>query len=567
MYISIRVTDAWMRYIRTLSNQFTLVFLFFSLVYFFWAIYSSSTPPTLSNDSKALDLRGHLLFDTICSELPSLSESPELTQLFCGLEKERLLAPHAHNRTAVVRDTSRIRYFAQRDLPGWQIFYESLGFTVYEPLFELAPPDRGSYDVLLCMGLVLQDQSCVHPEDYPKLAVGQRVSQFYGMRQVLWRKDSFCRTMKSVFSRAPKHISSDFLFDCWVLPNDLGSMRETMQNDPNGLWIAKPRSRGEGKGIMIVRNLGDLYDNNLLGSVVQPYMDRVLLIEGRKFDLRTYVLVTSVSPLRAYFYKEGLVRLAPELYNKTGNAKTKILTNTSIGKLVADINDIVWMYRDLRKYLRKQGFDDERLFERVEEVIVKTLLAGEVGFQKLYQETFPGYMCENCFQLLGVDVIIDEDLNPKVIEVNGIPSMQLSHDLGVKPDTSKPYTATKFGLLKDTLNILYQPNIQPYRFQYLLERLKIGFSLPAHLCKEEHQLCLTQKELAFLVSSQREFAAKGQYKRIYPCSKGSVYTPFLKHTQRLIKRTAIDKNQLTTYKLHHLLTRIEIFNTQLNPST
>ena len=66
---------------------------------------------------------------------------------------------------------------------------------------------------------------------------------------------------------------------------------------------------------------------------MQRYIHNPMLIDGRKFDLRLYVLVTSMEPLRVYLFEEGLVRLSTKKYSlRNLRSRFTHLTNYSINK-------------------------------------------------------------------------------------------------------------------------------------------------------------------------------------------------------------------------------------------
>ena len=101
----------------------------------------------------------------------------------------------------------------------------------------------------------------------------------------------------------------------------------------NKFFILKPTASSCGRGIKVVS--GQQKISNREETIASVYIDIPLLINGKKFDMRMYVLVTSFHPLRIYFYNEGLARFATEDYSNDANVlKNKFvhLTNFSINK-------------------------------------------------------------------------------------------------------------------------------------------------------------------------------------------------------------------------------------------
>ena len=73
-------------------------------------------------------------------------------------------------------------------------------------------------------------------------------------------------------------------------------------------WIMKPLTKSRGKGITIVNEMAEVVSGEPM--VMQRYLKNPLLLNGYKFDMRIFVLVTSVNPLEAFVYKEGFGRFS-----------------------------------------------------------------------------------------------------------------------------------------------------------------------------------------------------------------------------------------------------------------
>ena len=102
---------------------------------------------------------------------------------------------------------------------------------------------------------------------------------------------------------------------------------EEYRKNPSSTWIMKPCGKSQGAGIFLINKLSKLkkwsresrtvFNPNLVKEsyVIGRYIENPLLMGGRKFDLRLYVLVTSFRPLKVYLYKHGFGRFCTAKYD------------------------------------------------------------------------------------------------------------------------------------------------------------------------------------------------------------------------------------------------------------
>ena len=127
-----------------------------------------------------------------------------------------------------------------------------------------------------------------------------------------------------------------FIPKTYILPNEFVYLEEDMKRNSKTQWIVKPAASSQGRGIFVTSNFAEIPRNDKQ-YVVSEYIASPLLFNGYKFDLRIYVAVTSVNPLRMYIYEEGLTRFATSKYTDVVGSNRKAnnyahLTNFSINK-------------------------------------------------------------------------------------------------------------------------------------------------------------------------------------------------------------------------------------------
>jgi tubulin--tyrosine ligase like protein 10 len=168
----------------------------------------------------------------------------------------------------------------------------------------------------------------------------------------------------------------------------------------------------------------NLLAKELREIVVQKYIENPLLIDGRKFDIRAYMIVVCMKPYLV-LYQPGYVRMSLNPYTTENFAKDKIthLTNNSVQKnhpdyknlkekSIISIDSLVENIIAMGKIQSKEEYG-VKVDKKIQEImsliftVIKDKLDRKFG----------------CFELFGFDFLLDDNLNPYLIEINTNPAI------------------------------------------------------------------------------------------------------------------------------------------------
>jgi tubulin polyglutamylase TTLL6/13 len=284
---------------------------------------------------------------------------------------------------------------------------------------------------------LLWTDHAVPPERLSKMQHYQKINHFPGMYSIS-RKNYLAMNL----SKLKKKFQDDYNFypKTWLYPSDSAEIKTFLQSTKDGFLIVKPEASCQGRGIFLTKRFENIDINGKF--VVQEYMKNPFLIDGLKFDLRIYVLVTGCSPLRIFVHEDGLTRLATQEYLKPNASNIEDmwmhLTNYAVNKNNPNFiqNENKGHKRSLKstfEYLQQAGFDVELLKNQIDDAIIKTLCSIQPTLSHHYKSCQPEDLSNSmCFELLGFDVILDNKAKPFILEVNHTPSFSTDSPLDWK---------------------------------------------------------------------------------------------------------------------------------------
>ncbi len=229
----------------------------------------------------------------------------------------------------------------------------------------------------------------------------------------------------------------------WIIDEDKNKFIK--EYDKNKTYIVKKNIQRQ-NGLKIYNNLDKILEHfdeqgKYPSVIVQELLQDPYLIDGRKINLRVYVLATKIKDkFSIYVYNDGFMYYTAEKFISNSLDPKVNITTGYIDRHVYEVNPLT--HQDFRKYLIKTH--DEKTadlcFNNIYDLIknIFGVFLKKIGnMDKLYNNLK--------FQLFGVDVAVDNLFNAKIMEVNKGP------DLGGK---DKRDSDLKHNMVRNIFNIV-----------------------------------------------------------------------------------------------------------------
>ena len=191
----------------------------------------------------------------------------------------------------------------------------------------------------------------------------------------------------------------------------IGNFYYNEEKGYENMWILKPINMSRSMDMLITDNLKEIIRAVETGpKICQKYFCNPFLMNNKKFDLRFIIAVKSLLPLELYFYEKMFwIRSANKDYNKESlsfddyEVHFTVMNYSKFG--MQTIYD-----KDFIKYLKERNIEWGPIYQKLRTKVKNVMLMA----------------CKDCPQMInfnsraiyGLDAMLDDQLEPHIIEIN-----------------------------------------------------------------------------------------------------------------------------------------------------
>jgi len=228
--------------------------------------------------------------------------------------------------------------------------------------------------------------------------------------------------------------------------------------DTSNLWIVKPGAMSRGRGITIQTKLSEILQCCQSTSesngrwVVQKYIERPLLMNNYKFDIRQWFVVDGWNPLRIWMYKDAYLRFGAKKYSTTDMSRVRHVCNYAVQVKHTSAPEI-WSNDQFEAwYFTKFNIPNvwtAQVWPQIVDIVTYVMLSAlESGDMEAAVDM------SKSFELYGGDFMLTADESGKIkvwlAEINSCPLMQVNASCDVFGELCR-------NVLEDTLDLVISP--------------------------------------------------------------------------------------------------------------
>lgn len=323
-----------------------------------------------------------------------------------------------------------------------------------------------SWNLLICLSSrKAGGKPCISKEDMCQLGLHQKVNIVPEIQHQLCRKEGLCQIIRR-FPELQLLVSPSVCLD-QSTQLKLSTSSHLLKTAKSHTW--KP---------------GDWRREQLNQTTVLAPRETVLQAKDLSVILKAYVLVTSLSPLRAFIHSTGTVWNPPKKKRFTVKLQTFFET-----------------------FLRASS--PLQAFDKMKEAISKLLLAAEVFSETSTLGPKAFDRCRLCFQLLTFDIGYGSVRSPVVLQVHEHLNFQ-DDNMDFEDQNTEEF------LLKDTFNFLLSNESSLSIFSEIFQGLYRSGVFKSEDYQKELNQCLSLEEINSIMTFIKELGNLGQFQLLFP---------------------------------------------------